>query len=405
MLSDALDFLASKYGNVVLKDADGNPSVYIPFYKCLSSDLDASLPGHTHPAFVVGSTEYDRILIGKYMASPIGNGSNTLVSVPGKAPKVSQGADQFLSQMRAFKTGASGLTVADHGLILLTAKKNGWVPKGNNSWSVDYRDGTTFELAKSVSVGNKRVFRGWEYECLIAHTTDAEHLPSESPAYWKPTGRQLGGTPVASQFNADSRYQGYNTLTGSGPLSWCLGNDPGNLVDIQGNAAEQVYGYRLVDGEIQILPNNDAADPAADLSAASRLWKAIKPSLTDETYTLVDPGTNGTLHWNWLNGKVTLDTTSIVEDQYRNTAFTQLAVDSTHVPYIPSIVRELGLFPCSGDTVTQGQVYVNTSGERFPRRGGYCYSTSYAGLGCMYATGTRSSSHTYSGARGRFLEI
>ena len=394
MLSDALDFLAAKFGNVVLKDADGNPSVYVPFYKCLSSDLDASLPGHTHPAFVVGSTEYDRILIGKYMASPIGNGNTNLVSVPGKAPQVSMSADTFLTRMRAFKNGASGLTIADHGLILLMAKKYGWTPKGNNNYGQDYQDATIWAAGQSITVGPKRARYGWLYEAVVAHTSSDENAPDVNQVYWKKV-KQIGGVMASNNLN---------TLTGSGPLSWCLGSDPGSLVDIQGNASEQVYGYRLVDGEIQILPNNDAADPTVDLFATSSLWKAIKPSLTDETYTLVDPGTNGTLHWNWLNSKVTLDTTSIEDSESRSTAFTQLAVDSTHVPYIPTIMRELGLFPCSGDTVTKGTVYVNLSGERFPRRGGSCTYTSSAGLGYMVAGYARSHTGTIYGGRGRFLE-
>ena len=67
MLTEALEYIAQKNGNVVRYDTDGNPSIYVPFKKCLSSDLDASLPAHVHPAFLVGSDELDEVLIGKYM--------------------------------------------------------------------------------------------------------------------------------------------------------------------------------------------------------------------------------------------------------------------------------------------------------------------------------------------------
>lgn len=407
MVNSALDFLSQKYGNVVLRDENGLPSVYVPFYKMKSSDLDSSLPGHTHPAFIVNGVEQDRILISKYMVSQIDD-SSPLYSVPGMPPRVSANYDSLLTRMRAFKYGASGITIADHGFILLLAKKNGWTPKGNNSWGVDYRDGTTFDLTKSVSVGDMRVFRGWEYECLISHTTDADHLPSESPTHWKPTGRHIGGTPVASQIGmnpTDEKYRGYNTLTGSGPLSWNLGSDPANLVDIQGNAFEQVYGYRLVNCEIQIMENNNAASPEADFSAGSAAWKAILPNSTDNGFSLVEPGTAGTLHWTWANSKITLDTVvPTFDNEYRGTSFKDLAVNTTNVPYIPYILQELGIFPISGDT-TQGSTYVQfAADERLPRRGGSCSGTSGAGLGYLYSGIARSHSSVGYGARGRFLE-
>lgn len=400
MLNDALEFLAKKMGNVVKYDVNGNPSFYVPFKKCLSSDLDASLPGHVHPAFIVGSDEKDQILIGKYMGCKI-SGSNAMYSIPGRAPRVNAHYDTMLTEMRAFNSDASGITIADHGLILLTAKKYGWKPKGNNNYGADYRDGTKFTLNENVSVNAVRVHKGWAYKCLVAHTTSLAHLPENDRAYWE-KGEQVGGVPVPSQVS-NSEVNGLNTLTGSGPVSWCLGNDPANLVDIQGNAAEQVYGYRTVDGEIQILPNNDAASPTADLSATSTLWKAIKPSLTDETYTLVAPGTAGTLHWNWLSSKVTLDTESIEDSESRGTVFTQLAVKSANVPYVPSIMRELGLFPCSGDNVTEGYFYVNLSGERVGRRGGFYDHTSSAGLGCLHGLNPRSYADVAYGARPRSL--
>lgn len=400
MLTDALEFIAKKNGNVVLYDTDGNPSVYVPFKKCLSSDLDASLPGHTHPAFIINNEEVDQVLIGKYMGCKIA-GSNAQFSIPGHAPRVSASYDAMLTEMRAFGPKASGLTIADHGLILLTAKKMGWQPKGNNNYGTDYRDGTRYELDKPVVAGNKRVHKGWEYTCLKDHTTSLDHLPENDRAYWE-KGEHVGGVPVDSQVTSTD-INGLNTLTGSGPLSWCLGGDPANLVDIQGNASEQVYGYRTVDGEIQILPNNDAASPAADLSASSSLWKAIKPGATEADYTLVTPGTAGTLHWNWLNSKVTLDTVSIQDSESRGTAFTGLAVNSTNVPVIPCILRELGLFPCTGDNVTQGTFYVNLSGERVARRGGYYSYASYAGLGFLYGGYTRSYASAYYGSRPRSL--
>ena len=401
MTNSPLEQLARQYGNVVQYDTLGNPSIFVKFPKMKSSDLDATLPDHTHPAFVINNVEEDAILIGKYKSAElVSNG--TQYALPNLPPKVSMNHDTFLAKMRAFGNGASGLTIADHGFLLLLAHKNGWEPHGNNYWGCDYRDATPWELAKAYTVGTVRSFRGWTYECLIAHTSAAELLPVDSPLYWKKL-KHVGGTPAnPSQYNADSKYGGYNTLNGSGPLDWYLNSDPGNLCDIQGNCFEQVYGFRLVNCEIQILgDNNNAADADADCST-SGAWKAILPNAADNGYTLVEPGTAGTVHYTWQNSKITLDTVEpTFDEEYRGTHFKDMAVNTTNLPYVPYILYELGLAPIPGTTV-QGYFYVQmTASERVARRGGDCNGTSSAGVACLDCGGPRSSAYAAYGGRPR----
>ena len=157
MTNSPLELLARQYGNVVQYDADGNPSIFCKFPKMKSSDLDASLPDHTHPAFVINSKEEDNILIGKYMSVELESGG-TQYSLPNMPPRVSMHHDTFLQKMRAFGNGASGITIADHGFMLLLAHKNKWEPHGNNYWGCDYRDATPWELAKEYTVGTVRSF-------------------------------------------------------------------------------------------------------------------------------------------------------------------------------------------------------------------------------------------------------
>ena len=187
-------------------------------------------------------------------------------------------------------------------------------------------------------------------------------------------------------------------------MDWYLDGTLGSVCDIVGNQLEQDYGYRIVDGELQILENNNAADPEADLSASSAAWKAILPNSADDGYTLVAPGTEGTLHWTWANSKITLDTVKpTLDNEYRGTNFKDLAVNSANLPYIPTIVRELGLFPTSGST-TKGYYYIQfATGERFPRRGGNYYNGGYVGLGCESCYHPRSSASWPYGARPRSL--
>lgn len=404
MADSALKLLCDTYGNQVLYDADGKPSIFVRHPKMMSSEFDALLPEHTHPAFIVNNTEDDAVLIGKYMSSELAS-NGTQYSLPNMPPRVSKDYDTFLTKMRAFGGNVSGLTIADHGLLVLLAHKWGIsASHGNNNYGADYRAGTKYELSKSVTVGQKRVFRGWEYECLIAHTTSADLLPTDAPSYWK-KGKQLGGTPVMGHVASGNNYSGDNTLTGSGPIDWFLNDDPALEADIQGNAYEQIYGFRLVNCEIQILPNNNAADPAADLSATSSAWKAIKPHADDDGYDLVAPGTAGTVHYAWLDGKITLVGRALaaaeLDNAQRNTAFKNVGVDSETLPHVPYILYELGLCPLPGTTV-DGTLFVTfTADERVARRGGSYGSTSGAGVACLYCAYARSYSLANYGSRPR----
>ncbi len=404
MVNSPLEFLARQYGNVVRYDAEGVPSIFVKFPKMKSKDLHPSLPDHTHPAFIINGQEQDSILIGKYMASEIA-ADERLYSLPNMPPRVSLGADEFLARMRDFGGGVSGKTAADSGFLLLLALKNGWNPSGNTNYGAHYADADGYMLGQEVKAGDLKGFRGWLYECLIAHTTSAELVPAAAPRYWKRI-KLVGGTPSdPAQYNADNHCQGYNTLTGTGPLSWYLDGTPGSLCDIVGNAYEQDYGYRIVRGEIQIMENNNAAHPDADLSANSAAWKAILPNKDNYGYTLVAPGTAGTLHWTWQNNKITLDTMEpVFDNEKRLTKFKDLTANTAHVPYVPFIMRELGLFPVSGDR-SQGYVYISfTEAETLLRRGG-CFSTGQgAGLGCLGSTSIRPAVSEIYSARPRSLE-
>ncbi len=404
MNNSPLEFLAKKYGNVVKYDAAGNVAgIYVKFQKMKSSDLVAGLPERTHPAFIINGVEQDYILLGKYKAGENGVSGGALVSAPNIMPARSLGADQCLSRMKAAGTGITGMTVADYGFIKLLAQKEGWVPKGNTYWGQSHKDATAWEVGKALTVGAVRGYEGWRYECLIAHTTAAELKPDIAPTYWKKLNF-VGG--VSQDTGKDANTQtGYRTLNGTGPLDWYLGNDPGNLADIIGSSLEQQYGYRIVDCELQILEDNNAADPSADLSATSAAWKAILPNASDDGYTLVAPGTAGTLHWNWTGTAIQLDTQcDDLTVGSKGQSFKTLTAHAERLPYVPSIVKELGLFPTGSGDNTEGYYYVNfVAGERFPRRGGYYYLTSSAGLGSVHAYYERGYAATNYGCRPRSL--
>ena len=52
-LHDSIERFAQEMGWVVKYADDGTPNFFYPIYKVQKPDLDASLPEHTHPAFIV----------------------------------------------------------------------------------------------------------------------------------------------------------------------------------------------------------------------------------------------------------------------------------------------------------------------------------------------------------------
>ncbi len=87
----------------------------------------------------------------------------------------------------------------------------------------------------------------------------------------------------------------------------------------------------------------------------------------------------------------------------KGNSFKDLKAHATRLPYVPSIVKELGLFPTDANDNTEGYYYVNfVAGERFPRRGAH-YATSITGLGCVYAYNERGYANTNYGCRPRSL--
>jgi len=406
MNNSPLEFLAKKYGNIVKYDTDGNVAgIFVKFPKMKSSDLVSGLPEHTHPAFIINGIEQDYILLGKYKGGENGVTNGAILSLPNIMPVRSLGADQCLSRMKLAGTGITGMTVADYGFIKLLAQKNGWVPKGNTTWGQSHKDATAWKVGVAVSVNTQRAYEGYIYTCLTAHTTSAELKPDIAPTYWA-KGKFVGGISKDNAVDA-TQQTGYRTLNGTGPIDWYLGSDPANLSDIIGSSMEQQYGYRIYDCELQILENNNAADPSADISASSAAWKAILPNASNDGYMLVAPGTEGTLHWNWdaTNSKIILDTQcDDLTVGSKGQAFKTLTAHATRLPYVPHIVKELGLFPTDANDNTEGYYYVNfVAGERFPRRGGNFVSASSAGLGYVNADGERGSALPYFGCRPRSL--
>ena len=152
-----------------------------------------------------------------------------------------------------------------------------------------------------------------------------------------------------------------------------------------------------MDGEIQILVNNNAADNTKDQSAASEEWKAIMPD-----GSLVEPETEGTLKYDATNvdgsGNIVLATSVVNQtsgDPSASTPFRNLTARDVAAP---ALLHQLGLFPKDTNYGT-GTVYMRNLDERLPRRGGRWGYTSDAGVPALSLSLPRSYSNNFFGFR------
>ena len=336
--------------NTVLYDAKGYPSVMCVVPRFNIEDIDAGLGSGTHPAFIVDGVQKSEIFVGKFLARI--HDSHAL-SMPGQDPSVSINFDTADARCTVKGPGWHMMTNAEWSAVALWCWKNGFMPRGNTDYGRDHAQ--TYETGR----------------------------------------RQDGAAPGLSEGTA-------RTLTGSGPASWFHDNSPAGIADLCGNVWEWQRGMRLVGGEIQIIPDNNAAATGADHSSSSTLWRAIMPN-----GTLVTPGTSGTLKWNATGtagaGSPQL-ATAVTSQSDGATSASQQYKDVTAADgvTVPNLLKLLGMFP-HGTAIERGRLYVNNGGERLPIRGGNWTYGGFAGVFALNLVFARSLSDAALGFRPAFV--
>lgn len=349
---DAAVRLLSDGTNVAIYNDLGLPSVYVRRDKGnLSQVLNSSYfeTNRVHHAFMVNGVEIPAFYMGKYLATVY---KGRALSLPLQDPS------------------ASTVTASNRG------NANGNNVNFNNAKIWCEANGPGFHLPTIA-----------EYAWIALQSRRKATLPAGNNNYGKSSkkGYEKG---IISFKNSllDGR-----TLTGSGPVSWNDNWSPDGICDLNGNVYEWQGGYRTVDGEIQIIAENDAA-MQYEQTPESTLWKAILPD-----GSLVAPGTAGTLKWDYINDPGTSATgspyclnTTVVNRQTREETFGQMLLNDLQAAAgvkVPDILKALALMPDGENASTGGGygnncTYMKNIGERMTERGGNWYDGDNAGVFC-----------------------
>jgi hypothetical protein len=331
--------------NIVLLDDLGLPSVYVPFNKVKNSELVAGLSENIHPAFLVDGVEKSCFYYSKYQNVVINGRAYSLAH---RDPKTYITFDQAREACEAKGAGFHLSTMAEWAAIALWCRKNGTMPHGNNNY-----------------------------------------------------GRDAAATHEKGQESAKDGDKTGRCFTGSGPATWGHDWTQFGIQDMNGNVWEWNGGMRLKEGEIQIIPYNNAAMGAdCDQSATSTLWKAIK-----NDGSLVDPGTAATLKYDWVSGKIQLTTgITVAEDARRYCEYSAMTLASGLTA--PELAKALLIYPDNpgGDYGGDGH-WMNNAGERLPVCGGGWNDGSNAGVFDVYLDSPRSNSYSHIGFRSAYVEL
>lgn len=188
-----------------------------------------------------------------------------------------------------------------------------------------------------------------------------------------PTGNTNSGKSHSHPEQTGITYDGGygKTLTGSGPIAWNHDRTAEGVSDMCGNIWEHVGGIRFLNGQVQVIPNNEAA-AGADQSSNSKEWQAIYTEDGDPVY------------FNPKDGDILLEPTEANDKDYDGVRFTDL---EAHGMDVPDKLIKLGLYPPAGYESDE-YFWIDNNGERCVFRGGYWYNGADAGV--FYLSGDNS---------------
>ncbi len=203
-----------------------------------------------------------------------------------------------------------------------------------------------------------------------------------------PRGNTNNGKSHSHPEETGTTYEGSygKTLTGSGPVTWNHDHTAEGVADMCGNIWEHVGGIRFMDGQVQVIPNNEAA-AGADQSKDSTEWEAIYTPDGDPIY------------FNPEGGQIFVEPTEADGKDYDGVRFTELEARALDVP---DKLIELGLYPAPDYDGTE-YFWIDNDGERCVYRGGSWRHGAYAGVFSLYGSYSRANSSAGVGFRPAFV--
>jgi hypothetical protein len=327
-LKSAVETLSDSKNTVVFDD-HGQPSVMVRIPAWRESELlRGSGSSAFHPAFQPDGRGY---LVGKYQSS---YRAGQACSLPLGAPAYGMDLDTVQALCRRKGKGWSVTPFALRMAIALRCRILGFLPCGNNNLGRDY------------------------------------FHPSQE------------GIPVGSG----------RTLCGSGPADWAHDGTANGVYDLNGNLNEWDVGFRLMNGEIQLITMDRLLAPSADDGPESPLWRAI-----DETGALVAPGTAGTLKYDAPGGHIRLART-VHTFGIGNCAFADMTAEPGLQP--PAFLRLMGLYPEEDrEGYGLGWRWISNRGEAMPLCGGANRALNHAGVFFVGASYPRAKNYELTGFR------
>lgn len=343
--------------NKLIYDDKGIPSVmvYVPKFKM--KDVIAGGSDSVHPAFIVNGQEVAGIWISKYQ-NVVNNGRG--YSHPGVPPAHSMTWDTARGYCESKGQGWHMMSKAEWGALLLWCVKNGFLPWGNNNYGKDSRETNYF------------------------------------------------GIPCT--YEADGRIR--HILTGTGPITYSHNKQIDGIWDLNGNVSEWTAGIRTVCGELQFLPNNNAADSNNPQTVASTAWKALDAA----TGEFITPDGSGT-----TAGSVKVNCGDSNKPVFSSTITTRsadfggnlylLKSDETVGDKAKEYLVAMGLLPAtqgSNDIYDGDYLWFNNTEaatERLFYCGGNYSSGASAGVGFSYGYYARAGAGTGIGFRSAYYEV
>lgn len=253
-------------------------------------------------------------------------------------------------------------------------------------------DGRPYSLPfmpPAVNVNHDEAIRLCEAKGPGWHLITNDEWAALSHQSWEndtvPTGNTSSGKSHSHPEQTGTTYKDSygKTLAGSGPIEWNHDRTAEGVADMVGNVWEHVGGVRFLDGQVQIIPNNEAA-AGADQSPDSKEWTAIYTPDGDPVY------------YNVKDGEIVLQPTAPKEKDYDGVPFCDLH-ERTDME-VPDKLIELGLYPAP-NYESEEYFWLDTDGERCVYRGGGWADGASAGVFYLHGGNSRSYSGTYIGFR------